>query len=91
MSRFEIEVQAEVLGYNKQWAWLRIPINEGRSHVALTMPRAFLPHGMATAHWVVLAYDPESLHHDGTHYVVNGEIKEMLSAKGTVDAPIGST
>ena len=75
MSRFEIEVEAKVEGRNKQWVWLRVPAYGAVHHeVILTMPRDFLPYGMATAHWVVLAYDPESLHHNGHGYVVEGKV-----------------
>lgn len=69
------EVEAQVLSYNKRWVWLRIPRpSDVLSHIILTMPRAFLPRGMATAEFVVLRYQTNSLHHDGHAWVVKGKI-----------------
>lgn len=74
------EAEATVQGYTKKWVWLRIPGYGAVHHaVILTMPRDFLPRGMATAEVVVLRYRPESLHHDGHGYVVDGEITRKES------------
>lgn len=82
VSRFQVEVEAELRGYNKTYVWIKIPGYGDVHHpVILTMPRDFLPHGMATAKRVVLAYEPESFGHDGHGYAVNGEIVRMLDGE----------
>ena len=73
-----IETEAEVVRYNKKWVWLRIPHPSDRSHRILTMPRDFLPYGMAKAKRVLLRYDPDSYRHDGHAFVVDGEIVKDL-------------
>lgn len=89
MSLSTVEVDAQVLGYNKRWVWLRFLRESGRSHVGITMPRAFLPRGMATASWVVLEYQDESLHHDGHAWVLEGKIKRKLDDRQAVDTGDG--
>ena len=74
-----LEVEGEVLGYNKRGVWIRIPTPDGRAHRVLTMPRDFLPHGMATAERVVVEYVSDSLHHDGHAYVVEGRITRKVA------------
>lgn len=77
MSRLETE--AELRGYNKTYVWVRLH-HEGAPKI-LTMPRDFLPHGMATAKRVVVSYDPDSFRHDGHGYTVDGEIVRMLDGE----------
>jgi hypothetical protein len=67
-----IEAEAVVQGYNKKYVWLRLSI--GNANRILTMPREFLPWGMASATRVMLQYKPETFRHDGHGYVVEGEI-----------------
>lgn len=85
-----LRVEAEVLGYNRKWVWLRFLREHGRSYVGITMPRAFLPRGMATAEWVLLEYEPDSLHHDGHAYVLEGTIMERIDDRHIVDTGAGS-
>lgn len=82
-----LTVEAEVVGYNKKWVWLRI--FRGGTFRGLTLPRDFLPWGMATADRVVLEYKDESFHFDGHAFVVEGQITRKLDDGETLDATIG--
>jgi hypothetical protein len=73
-----IETEAELLGYDKRWCWYRIPKPGASSHVILTMPRDFLPHGLAKARFVLLQYDEKSFRHTDTGFVVEGKILKEI-------------
>ena len=55
-----IITDAALLGYNKKHVWLRIPWQRD-SYRILTLPRSFLPRGMATADWLKIEYDAKSI------------------------------
>ena len=55
-----ITTEARLLGRNKKHVWLRIPWKNGAYRI-LTLPRSFLPRGMATADWLTIEYDPRSI------------------------------
>jgi hypothetical protein len=74
-----IVTEGDVVRRNKRWVWIRIPHPSGQATRILTMPRDFLPHGMATAERVLLEFEEDSYRHDGHAFVVDGRIVKELS------------
>lgn len=54
-----IITEAQVVGRNKTWVWLRIPWK--RAHKIIQLPPDWLPHGSTTAKRVKVEYDPRSV------------------------------
>jgi hypothetical protein len=70
---------AEVLGTDRRWVWLKLP--DVFPHRILTMPRAVLPRGMATALKVAVLVDPDSFRYNGSHYQADLKVIDVLERR----------
>jgi len=75
---------AELLGYNKRWMWLRIPYRN--AHRVLTLPRATLLRGYATANEINVKVDLRTLRTTGHGYTAKVELLDVLSTRRTNEA-----
>ena len=81
---------AYIYGTSKRHVWMKLPTLW--PHKILTMPRAVLPRGMATALRVSVRVDIGSLRYNGTHYQADMKVIDVLerrpspSEEGTVDS-----
>ena len=73
-------MKAEVLDYNKRWAWLRIPKTTARSHYILTVPRDVLKRGMASA-TLVEANISDIRHDEELGWTAEVEITDVLERR----------
>lgn len=76
------EVVAENLGYTKRRCWLRIPKypgpTAGGTFVILTLPRATLKRGFATAKLMTAEVDYATLRHDGHAYRAKVKLLDVI-------------
>ena len=84
------EVVAELMGYDKQWVWLRVPYL--RHFRILTLPRATLLRGYATAELINIKIDYDSFELKGPHYVADVELVSVCTTRKNqaVDTPEGT-
>jgi len=83
-------ITAELVGYNKKFMWLRVPWQF--AHRILTLPRARLPRGFATANEVNVEIDYDTMRTEAGYYVADVELLSVRSARTNedLDTPEGS-
>lgn len=84
------EIIGEVMGYNKTFVWIRVPYLF--AHRVLTLPRATLKRGFATAKEVNMLIDYDTLRIDGRYYVADVEILSVSTTRENqdLDTPEGA-
>lgn len=96
-----MKVEIQHLGHDKQWAWFRLPAvapEEGepvRAHRVLTLPREVLRYGFAQAELVLADVDYGTLRHDGTHWIAEMELLDVITKRtdpdpADVETPAGA-
>lgn len=77
------DVPAEIMGYNSRWVWLRVPYHA--AHRILTLPRAKLKRGFATAKEVLVDIDYRTLRFEHG-YFAEVEITQIVSTASPTEA-----
>lgn len=81
-------VEAILDGYDRKYAYLRVPKENGGGDVGLTLSRRWLRHGFASTERMQVKIDYASLRHTGRGYVADVVIERSIDAnKQNREAP----
>lgn len=89
VQRMPVRAIAEVIGLNKRFVWVRVPI--ANAHKILTLPRAKLKRGFRKARFIQVEWDPRTLRRT-QYYTADMEFLSVISERGeneALDSPEG--
>lgn len=93
MAKKTIDLPAYIEGYDNSFVWVRIP--EAFPNKILTLPRATLKRGMATARRVLARVNPDSFTFGDSGYTAEVEFLNVIGdtkgSKGAVETGEGAS